>query len=177
MARALPDHAPSRTARCGAVVFMCVAIAASAQRAASAQASAPARTRDPAGYRFARPPLAVVTREGSALPSFSVYFRVSRALPTGRDGGYATLDGLRAPDGIPGFVLGSRTCARAELNAPRRPRLRFAKRGDGVTFRVHLRGVARDLVARVRLMRPLPAERGPSGLLEPDRPYARRLGC
>jgi hypothetical protein len=89
----------------------------------------------------------VVTRERSGLPSFDVYFRANRPLPAGRDPGYARLDGL-APDGIPGFVPGSRTCARAGLNATRRHRLRFAKAADRVTFRVHLRGVTRDLVAR-----------------------------
>jgi hypothetical protein len=160
------------------VLVLCVAIGAwAAHQAASAGGSAPAPKHGPGGYRFARPPLAVVTREGPGLPSFDVYFRVNRPLPTGRDPDYARLDGLRAPDGIPGFVPGSRTCARAELNATRRHRLRFAKAGDRVTFRVHLSGVTRDLVARVRLMKPLPAERGPNGLLEPDRPYARRLGC
>jgi hypothetical protein len=56
-------------------------------------------------------------------------------------------------------------------------RRRAEARHRRLAFRVQLRGVARALVARVRLMNPLPAERRPDGLLEPDRPYARRLGC
>src|SRR4051794_31945755 len=163
MARARHHDEPRRSARHSALLAVGVVAAALAAGPANRPRQIPTtRQRAARGYGFVQRPLAVVTREGANLPSFSVYFRVTRPMPTGRRRGYATLEGLRAPGGIPGFVPESRACAEATLNATRSAAgaPRGAPPRDPPPLRAGPPRGARAPGGPGRLVRPPPPERG-----------------
>lgn len=126
-------------------------------------------------YHLVKQPIVVAYTEKGELPGFDVFFRLDHALPQDGAGLDAALDGVRAAEGVQRFVLHNRVCGRESLNATRRSlRLKRARPGSLVEFRIRVRATGQVLDARVRA-RPPTLNR--YGAPVNDKTYAKALGC
>ncbi|MCU1678164.1 MAG: hypothetical protein JWM93_2922 [Frankiales bacterium] len=143
--------------------------------AAAVARDAPAARSSATSYRWVGSPI-VVALDQSALPGFDVFFRLDHALPKDGAGLDASLDGVRAAEGVERFVLHNTVCGRITLNATRHSRrLKRARPGSLVEVRIRVRATGQVLKTRVRVRR-LDLDRSgnpPSS----DKPYAKALGC
>lgn len=134
----------------------------------------PAASSSATSYRWVGSPI-VVALDQSALPGFDVFFRLDHALSKDGAGLDASLDGVRAAEGVERFVQHNTVCGRITLSATRHSRLKRARPGSLVEVRIRVRATGQVLKTRVRVRRLVLDSSGnpPSS----DKPYAKALGC
>lgn len=142
-----------------------------------------------ANYRFVRPPIVVYSHHPGHRVAYQVYVRLNRAVP--QLANHSPLAGADIDDWGPelprqdnsegsgwGFSrlgrhrAGCYTEGYVNILTPLPPSLAHPRRGERVHLEVYVQGVARPLVARVRLH---PLRRGSTFRTQSF--YGRQLGC